>query len=161
VEQNPYAPPKSVVADVAAPDGDPVAPTLPLYSTTQIGVATFFGSALAGAWLAAGNYKAVAQPRQAARVWWLGIVVTTVTMAVAFVLPDRFPNSILPLAVAFGARAMAEQRFGAVVKAYQAEGGELRSWWRVAGISVLSAVIVLAVIALGVFGYYLVIGEGP
>lgn len=156
---NPYAPPKAVVADAVTPEGDPAPATTPLYSTAQIGVGTFFGSALAGAWLAAANYRAVAQPRQARRAWWLGIATAVVTMAIALVLPDRFPNVVLPLAVAFGARAMAEQRFGAILKAHKAAGGALQSSWRVVGITLLCTVIFLAVIVVGVFAYYLATGD--
>jgi hypothetical protein len=159
MEQNPYAPPKSVVTDVVTPDGEPVAASGPLYSATQIGVGTFFGAALAGGWMAAANYNAVAQPQQARRSWWLGGAATVVAMAIALVLPDRFPSSVLPLAVAFGARGLAEQRLGGILKAHAAAGGELRSWWRVAGVALLCAGIVLAVIVVVVSGYYLVLGD--
>jgi hypothetical protein len=161
MEQNPYAPPKSVVTDVVTPDGEPVASTVPLYSTTQIGVGTFFGAALAGAWMAAANFKAVAQPQQARRAWWLGSAATVASMAIAFVLPDRFPNYILPLAVAFGARGLAGQRFDSILKAHAAAGGRLRSSWRVVGISLLSAAIVITVIAAGVIAYYFIVGDEP
>ena len=158
MEQNPYAPPKAPVSDLATRDGAPVAAEGPLYSPNQVGVAAFLASAFAGAWLMAADYRATGQPIKARNALWIGALTTLATIGLGFVLPDKFPNSVLPLAVAFGMRAVAEKEFNAILKDHDAAGGALHSWWRVVGISVLIIVALFAIAMLGVFGYYLVNG---
>jgi hypothetical protein len=159
VTENPYAPPKAAVADVALPDGAPRAASAPLYSPNQIGVAAFLASALAGAWLMAANSRAVGQPASARATLWAGAGLTIASIGLGMILPDRFPSSILPLAVAFGMRAWAEQRFGAILKEHHSAGGALQSWWRTIGISLVAVVLVLGIVLLAVSAYYLIVGD--
>ena len=161
---NPYAPPKSPV-EAGLRDSAPTAPSVPLYSTAQITVATFFASAFAGAWLGAANFRAIGQPLLANRTlrWGLGLAI--VTMGLGFLLPDKLPNYILPLAVTFAVRGVAIRHFDVVLAAHKKAGGELRSWWRVVGISLLVLAILLVVVFACVAGwalvYYLVTGKEP
>jgi hypothetical protein len=158
MEQNPYAPPKAPVSDVTTGDGRPVASEVPLYSPNQVGVAAFLASAFAGAWLMAANFRALGQPVKARNALWAGLGATILTIALGFILPDKFPNVVLPLGVTFAIRAMAERYFTAELKEHLDAGGEQRSWWRVVGISLLIVTVLFGVALLGVFGYYLVVG---
>jgi hypothetical protein len=158
-ENNPYAPPKAPVLDHASSDSEPTAASAPLYTTTQMAVAAFLGSALAGAWLAAANFNAVGQPLKARRTLWLGAGAAIVTIAFAFVLPENFPNSILPLAVAFGVRGIAETYFAQLLREHKQVGGALRSWWRVVGISLLTAAVVFVVVAAVFVIYGVAVGD--
>jgi len=158
MDQNPYAPPKTRVSDLAPGDGRPVASEVPLYSPNQIAVATFLASALAGAWLMAANFRATGQPHKTRNSWWIGLAVTLATFAVGFVLPDKFPNVVLPLGVAFGIRALAERHFTVILAEHEKAGGELRSWWRVIGICLLVLAILFGVGFVGVLGYYFIEG---
>jgi len=81
---NTYAPPKAPVADPVSDDGAPTVASAPLYTTRQIGVGAFLGSAMAAAWLAAENFKAVGQPLKARRTLWLGLAVTIVTLLLVY-----------------------------------------------------------------------------
>jgi hypothetical protein len=159
MDQNPYAPPKAPVADRVMGDGKPVASVVPLYTPNQVAVATFLASALAGAWLVAANFRAVGQPIRARHSLWIGIGVTIATVLFGLVLPERFPNIVLPLGVAAGVRALVERHFAAMLAEHAATGGELRSWWRVVGISALIIAVLGAVAFLGVFGYYIIRGD--
>jgi hypothetical protein len=142
MDSNPYAPPKAAV--VATTDGEVTEASGPLYTVHQITVATFLGSGIAGAWLAASNFNAVDQPIKARRWIWIGIAATVALLAISFVLPDRFPNFILPLAFAFGARSVATTEFGWILRDHEKMGGDLRSWWKVVGIALLVCAILLA-----------------
>lgn len=51
MSENPYAPPKSVVADPATVEGAPIAASTLLYSSGQVAVAAFLGAVPAAAWL--------------------------------------------------------------------------------------------------------------
>ena len=148
MEPNPYAPPKSVVADVDADSASvlsfPVAGGL--YTQMQHFVAAFIGTPVAAALLAASNYRRLARHRDARDITMWGIAATVVIFVVAFVLPDNFPNAVLPLAYSFGVRAVADVRFGGVVNAQRAAGGKPAPWWRVLAVSFGSLIVTVAVL---------------
>lgn len=142
MDRNPYAPPRSaVVGSVATSAGGVPAPAELLYSANQIAVAAFLGTPLAASWLAARNFRALGQEEAVGRTWGAGILLTAIVLAISFVLPDRFPNSLLPLAYCLALRAVAEWKFKAVVDAHLTAGGSLASWWRVVGIGILCGLI--------------------
>jgi len=153
VNHNPYAPPQSSVDAAADKVLDPAALPGPefLYSPRQIALAAFLGSPMASAWLTASNFRALAQPLKASRTILVGIAATIVVLCIAFVLPDNAPNLALPIAVSFAVKVIAEGRFGAIVKNHVRAGGSLRSWWRVVGIGLLFALIILAIAAVGIY----------
>ena len=162
MEQNPYAPPKATVADVDTASA--TAPGFPvpggLYTSGQHFVASFIGSPVAAALIAASNYRKLGRDRDARNVIVWGLVATAVLLGIAFVLPDGFPNSVLPLAYSFGARALAHTVFGDAVSANRAAGGKSGSWWRLVGMSVLALVVLGAMIFGAAFAFsYLGITE--
>ncbi len=153
MEQNPYAPPQGVVSDIDS--GSASAPSFPipggLYTSGQHFVASFLGSPIAAALAAASNYRKLGRERDARKVILWGIAATVVLLGVAYVLPDRFPSSVLPLAYCVGARALAQAAFGDVLTAHRAAGGKPASWWRLIGISLLSLLVLVGVLFAGLF----------
>jgi hypothetical protein len=145
MERNPYAPPKSNV-DLTASGSQSTLPASRLYSQKQIALATFLGSPLAGGWFMATNYRELGQEALATQAIWWGIAGAIVMMLISFLLPDNFPNSVLPIACAAGMHALAESKLGGPIKEHRAAGGPLFSWWRVVGIGLLCALILVAVI---------------
>jgi hypothetical protein len=145
MERNPYAPPKSNV-EPASSGSQTTLPASRLYSPKQIAVATFLGSPLAGGWFVATNYRELGQDALATQSIWWGIAGAIVMMFIAFLLPDNFPNSVLPIACAAGVYSLVESKLGGAIKEHQAAGGPLFSWWRVVGVSLLCALILVAVI---------------
>ncbi len=141
MEHNPYAPPKADVVPRVSLDGGLPVPGELLYSPNQIGVAAFLGLPIGAAWLAARNFRAMGQDEEVGRTWGAGIFLTLVIGAISFVLPDRFPNVVLPIAYTLALRALAEWKFKRVVDAHLAAGGSLVSWWRVVGIGILCGLI--------------------
>jgi hypothetical protein len=147
MSHNPYAPPK---ADVGGPTAAAAAAGVPhpveqLYSPNQIAIGAFLGTPLAAGWLAAHNYRAMRQPREAGRVLGLGIIATIVVMAIAYYLPDSVPSVVFPIAYCVAIYQAADSKFKAVVAAHRTAGGTMRSSWRVVGIGLLCALIVVAV----------------
>jgi hypothetical protein len=148
--QDYYRPPR---ADLEAPGAPAAAAAVagPVYSVRQIAVATFLGSPLAGTIMLGANFRALGKPaaRKQTIIW--GVVATVAVMVLAFILPDRFPNSVLPIGYTMGMRAAAIQLQGAALTAHAQASGPHQSNWRVLGISIASIVAVLAVM----FGVYL------
>jgi hypothetical protein len=144
MERNPYAPPKTELTEAAA-DGSSL-PGFPVeskpFTPRQHFVAAFLGAPIAAAWLAAHNYRALARPHDARQVVTWGILATLVVFGIAVVLPEDFPNAVLPLAYCVVVLTLAKQRFGDLVDAHRAAGGEIGSWWRVVGIGFLSLLVV-------------------
>lgn len=149
MDPNPYAPPKSNV-ELTTSGSQTTLPASRLYSQVQIAVGTFLGSPLAGGWFLSRNHRELGQEPLAKQAMWIGIGGAIVMMIIAFLLPDNFPNSVLPIACAAGFHALTEKRLGGVIKEHRAAGGSLFSWWRVVGISLLCVAILLALV-FGVF----------
>src|SRR5262245_27211345 len=147
MNHNPYAPPKANV-DTGEPAATAVS-SARLYSSMQLALAAFIGSPVAAAWFGAANFRALGEPRKARQTILWGSGATVLVMALAFVLPDGTPSSVVPIAYSIGVRALAEQVFGARVKDHTSAGGQLGSWWRVVGISFLF-VLGLVVVAFAV-----------
>src|SRR5262245_30292100 len=143
MSRNPYEPPKANTSGVPAAAGAMEAPhpNELLYSPAQIFLAAFLGGPSAGAWAGMTNYQAVNQPDEGRAIFGWSIVVLVALLAVSFVLPAQIPVFVVWLGASFGIRAVAEMKFGAVVKQHRAAGGELVSWGRVVGIAVLFAAI--------------------
>jgi hypothetical protein len=150
MDRNPYAPPKANV-ELTASGSQTTLPASRLYSQKQIAVATFIGSPLAGGWFMATNYRELGQDALATQAIWWGIGGAIAMMFIAFLLPDNFPNSVLPIACAGGMHALAESKLGGPIKEHRAAGGPLFSWWRVVGIGLLCALMLVAVIFGAIF----------
>lgn len=148
MSQNPYLPPVAKVADIAEPSSsESVSTTVNgLYSSSQIFAASFIGSPIAAAWFAASNLRKLHQPANAQKIIVWGVVATIVVMAIAFVLPDRIPNSTFPLLYSIGIRLVARAVFDPVVGKQKAAGAILGSWWSVVGVSLLWMILVLAIL---------------
>lgn len=148
MSHNPYAPPKS---DVGSPTAGTAASGVPLpveqmYSPNQITAGAFLGSPLAAGWLAAHNFRVMRQPQEAGRALGLGIVATLVALGIAAYLPDGFPGVVLSVVYCAIAYQLADKRFKSVIAAHRAAGGTMRSSWRVVGIGVLCALILVTVV---------------
>jgi hypothetical protein len=148
VSHNPYAPPEATVSDVVEPSSTPQVVN-GLYSSGQIFLASFLGSPIAAAWIAASNFRKLNQPTLARNLIVWGTISTVVVLVIAFFLPDRIPHSVFPLAYSIGIRAAAAKAFDSIVKEQKAAGSQMGSWWGVVGIGLLWLFFVLA-IAFGV-----------
>jgi len=147
VSRNPYEPPKAPIASREAEGLSGDAPDVGelLCSPAQLAVAGFIGGPAAAGWLAMSNYSAIGLPDDGRSVFSWSLVAVLVVVGIAMLLPDGFPNIVMPVVYAITIRHVADQRFGAMVKAHRAAGGELISWWKVVGVALLVALIVFAV----------------
>lgn len=116
----------------------------PLYSIAGVGLATFIGTPLAGAWLLAHNLQLLGKADRVALVWGVSIVLLLVTLVLAFVLPEEVPA--LPFAVAqlMAMIMLAKNLMEVELKQHTEAGGVFLSNWRAAGIGLLFTLAVAA-----------------
>ena len=117
-----------------------------LYSPKQVAIASFIGSPVAACWFFAKNYRQLGNPQKATQCLVWGIVGTVVVLFVAFQLPDRFPNQIIPLAYSFGLLQASKRVHGSLVEQHLSAGGKLGSWGVVIGVSFLFLLLVVSLV---------------
>jgi len=135
-----------------------IAPTvdqnLRLYSVAAIGLSTFLGTAIAGAYFISRNLKALGREAEVRKAWTMGIGVFLAMTLAGFFLPDNVPAVVFILPQIYGMNAYARQLFGPQVVDHKANGGNFVSLWPVAGISLLFCLALAA----AVFAIALLIG---
>jgi hypothetical protein len=116
------------------------------YTPRQVYVAAFLGTPLAAAWFVRKNFLLAGAPARASTAMWRGIVLTTAVFVLAYFLPERTPNILLPLAYSVLIYIYAQSVFDKPVKLHLESGGRRGSWWEVIGIGIatMALVVILA-----------------
>lgn len=109
----------------------------PLYRLAAVGLATFLGTPLAGAWLLAHNLKLLGQANRVAMVWAVAVALLVATLGLAFVVPEEVPAMPFAIAQLFAMMAFAKHLLEADIKRHTEAGGAFLSNWRAAGIGLL------------------------
>jgi hypothetical protein len=118
-----------------------------LYSPMQVAVGSFIGGPFAAVYVLWQNFRALGEEPEAKWTLIWGVVFVAAVFAILPMLPEKFPNYVLPVIYSLGARLVAE-RFHLTKQAIkQSDRYGFQSNWNVVGIGVvfLLAFIVLAV----------------
>jgi hypothetical protein len=117
-----------------------------LYDSGAVGMATFFGSPLAGAFMIATNYKRLGKRGNGYLAFLLGAAVTAILIYIGWNHP-KF-GWILVVVGIVGTMQSARSLQGAAVSEHVALGGALESKWKAFGVAVVtSAVVFVALLA--------------
>lgn len=119
-----------------------------LFSVGQMTVATFIGSPIAGCLLLARNYRNLGKKDAAFNSFAVGLLSTIFVFIIAFSLPEKFPNFVLPMAYTIGMREGLKYLQGDVIAAYEAQE-EKASWLIAIGVGIGCLILVTA-LAIGV-----------
>ncbi len=141
--ENPYAPPKAALESQAS---NLATPTVKLFSISGIGIATFFGSILAGAIIMAINFRRLNQAGQANMAVLLGFITTTAILVLSAFLPENFPGVVLTVVQLFAMIKIAQSNQGPAIADHLSAGGKLSSNWSAFGISLLVIIPIIVVI---------------
>ena len=119
-----------------------------LYKTTGIGVATLFGSTIAGGYLISQNLKALGRPEEAKKYLLLSIAVTFGCFALAMLIPDnwKIPNSAFTVPQIFVVIQWVQMTMKSELETRKEQGQGLISNWKAFGISLIFLVAILIVI---------------
>jgi hypothetical protein len=136
----------------------------PLYSLTQIGIATFLGSSLAAGYMLASNYAALGQRRMAMYSLWGSLV-----LVLGFVLLPGQLSASAPIAIAIMigqvvlVLAIANKLQGPMFTSFEEMGGQYFPMWRtvVVGIGASFVLVFVWALLVGLFGGDLAQPPGP
>ena len=117
-----------------------------LFSVGQIVLATVLGTPLAGSLLVAQNYRVLQRSRAVWQSIGCGLASTIILFVVAFLLPEKFPNSVLPVAYCIAMRQLVSYLQGNFITRHLVAGGGKGSWAIAAVVGIICLVILLAVV---------------
>jgi len=123
-----------------------------MFSVRQIVLATFLGAPLAGCFLLAQNYRVIGRSRGVALTLVAGVASTILLLLLVLVLPDSFPNMVLPIASVIALRQVAVSLQGETISQFLIDGGPRCSWWLVVGIGIACLIVVFCLAFLLVMG---------
>jgi hypothetical protein len=123
-----------------------------LYSTNQVGAASFVGGPFGVVYVLWRNFEALGRSSSATQALVLGGLFVAVVFAVLPLLPEKFPNYVIPLAYSLTARVLAEKYQMSKQAIADSEQYEFHSNWHVFGISVAFLIAFMAIAVLWVFG---------
>jgi hypothetical protein len=145
---NPYAPPAANLDGAAAgPAEDRF--DRPLFSPTQITVATFFGSLFAGVLLLQANFRVMRRSGDANKALLLGLLAFGALIALVSFLP-RGVGTPINIAITFGMSSIARSLQGQAFFKHTIAGGAKRSGWLVFAIIMGALVAVFATVMVAV-----------
>lgn len=150
-EPGPEEPLQHVAPTPCADQDESVAPpAYKLYNDGAVGLATFFGSPLAGSIVLAINYKRLGKSAAAWKAVLLGTLGTALLVGIGIAIDNSAVGSGIGIGVLVGMMGLARSVQGPVVAEHVSRGGRLASGWGATGIGVLTVVLafVLALAAI-------------
>ncbi|MDQ1593225.1 MAG: hypothetical protein QOG71_3852 [Pyrinomonadaceae bacterium] len=99
-----------------------------LYSVGQITLATYLGAPVAGCLLLARNYRALGKSDAAWQPIVVGIASTILLFTIAFLLPENFPDKVLPFGYTSAMYWFARQWEGGAIDNHLNAGSRKGSW---------------------------------
>src|SRR5258705_9469526 len=119
-----------------------------LFSVTQITLAAFLGSPIAGCLLLARNYRELGKGGAAWQAFLAGTASSVLVFLLGFCLPENFPNMALPFAYCFGLRQLAKYLQGGAISNHFMTGGRKGSWVTTIAVG-LGCLVVISVLLFG------------
>ncbi|ABR84043.1 MULTISPECIES: hypothetical protein [Pseudomonas aeruginosa group] len=137
--ENPFRPPEARLDEPGATQGEP------LYRLSAIGLGTFIGTPLAGAFLTAVNLRRLGRGQEVGRAWLVAVGLFVLLLVLGAILPENIPSTGFAVAQIIGMVYYARSAFGPALESHKAAGGSFISNWRAAGIALLFMLAVLLV----------------
>jgi RsiW-degrading membrane proteinase PrsW (M82 family) len=156
-EINPYAPPATNLdgaAPIAADAGDRF--DRPLFSSGQIGAATFFASLLAGVLMLQANYRAMRRSGDANKTLALGLLAFCAWIALVMILP-RGAQLPMNIGAVFAMSSVARSLQGQAFFNHTRAGGAKRSNWLV--FAIIMGTFVAIFVAAMIFAFLTTAGS--
>ena len=143
-----YKPPN---ANLVSDSDFSISPETKLFKTSAVGVATFFGSLLAGGIIIGLNYLRMNEQVKARNTIILSLLAFAVFMGTAWFLPDNIPNMAYTIVQVVIMMQIARKFQEGTIKHHMENGGRLASNWVAFGISLLALILIIAILFLAIF----------
>ena len=153
LQDNPFQTPAATLENPStAVTGEPV------YRVTAVGIASFFGTPVAGAWIMAQNLRRLGMPERRRQVWYLGTGLLFGLILLSLI-PASFPVAPFNIVAILTMHEYAKQVTGRVLADHAAQGGAFSSNWRAFGVSMLFLIFTFAIFYGITFGLSLAKGS--
>jgi hypothetical protein len=119
-----------------------------VYSPVQVGICSFVGGPIAAVFVLWKNFQSLGKNSLAKQTLAWGVLLTLLLFSTIPFLPEKFPNTIIPLAYTAFALSINRQHQMSKKAISASELHQVHSGWNVLGISVGFLVATLAVLAL-------------
>nr|WP_322940673.1 hypothetical protein [Pseudomonas sp. s4] len=129
-QSNPFQPPQADLQQATTTQA-------PLFSIAGVGLASFIGAPLAGAWLLAHNLQLLGRADRVAMVWAMAVFFLVVTLGLAFLLPEEVPGMPFAIAQLMAMIMFAKSLMEADLKQHAEARGAFLSNWRALGIGLM------------------------
>ena len=122
--------------------------SISLYRVSGIGVATFFGSVLAGGFIMYLNFKRLGLENKAKNCILYSTIATVLIFGIIYLIPEdiNIPNAAFTFPQLIAMVQIAKNQQGALIDGHLNSGGAISSNWKAFGISLLFLVIIMAII---------------
>ncbi len=142
-QENPYASPEAVIEKRS--DGGA------LFTPLQVGIGTFMGGPLAAAYYLMSNFDVLNQQKEARYSLLIGILFTMAILGILPILPERFPDYILPISYAFAAAHIVKIKQLSKNKIAKSKKYQFRSNWKAVLVSFLGLIAFIIALIVYVF----------
>jgi len=146
--------PPAITGSTPLGDDVTIVPTYEMYSPGQATLAAFLGGPVSGAWLLSRNYKRLRQPGHARAALIAGIVATIALLAVAYLVPENFPNAPFAIVGVVLVHHFAKHYQGSAFEDHQRTGGKRASSWKAVGVGSIGFAATIGVILAVVLGFH-------
>lgn len=143
-----YKPPK---ANLISDNRSPISPDTKLFKVSGVGIATFFGSLLAGGVIIGLNYLKMNEQLKARNTFIISFLVFMVFMTIVWFLPEDIPNMVYTIVQLVIMMQIAKQLQEGTINLHMENDGRLASNWAAFGISLLVLILIVAIVFLVVF----------
>jgi hypothetical protein len=124
----------------------PEKPVHKLYTENAIRIATFLGGPLVAGYLIADNYRQLGEEKKVQTTWIVAIAATVIIIIIAWILPERTPPYVIPIAYTVGTFYLVQNLQGAKIKAHVAAGGQTWSMGRAVVAGIIGLAVIVAVV---------------
>ncbi|KAF1068876.1 MAG: hypothetical protein GAK45_01246 [Pseudomonas citronellolis] len=143
--ENPFRTPEASLVD----NGTQATVDSLLYKLPAVGLATFFGTPIAGAWILQHNLRQLGLSEKIKEVWLCAVILLVAVVGIGWVLPDNVPG--LPFAVV---QIVVMQQYAKKLLGERMAGHtRYYSNWRAFGISLLFGIVVIGLLVVALLPF--------
>ncbi|MBU2879465.1 MULTISPECIES: hypothetical protein [Aliiglaciecola] len=145
--ENPYSAPKSDMGQSLSTDSTSI------FSPNQITLGAFIGGPLAAVYFLYQNFSALNQFDKAQQTLRWGLSLCLVFICLLPIIPENFPNTVIPIVYCIVARQIAEKHQCSKQQIIESDLFRFQSNWRVLVITVTALILLMVLVIPVIFAF--------